>query len=146
MVRMLDLMPTFGVTYRPTENLLDRFFEGWRYPYYDVEACEDWMPASDISETEKEYVVTAELPGIDMKGIDISYIDGVLTIKGEKKKDTNEGESCHCAERYSGAFERSFRIPGDVNSDKIDATYKDGILKLVVTKSEKSVPKKIEVH
>ena len=146
MARILDLMPTFGVTYRPTRSLFDRFFEGWRYPYYNVEACEDWMPASDISETEKEYVVTVELPGIDMKGIDISYVKGVLTIKGEKKKESNEGECCHCAERYSGTFERSFRIPGDVNSDKIDATYKDGILKLVVAKSEKSVPKKIEVH
>ena len=146
MERILDLMPIYGVTYRPTRSLFNRFLEGWRNPYYSVEACEDWMPASDISETEKEYVVTVELPGIDMKGIDISYINGVLTVKGEKKKESNEAESCHCAERYSGAFERSFRIPSDVNSNKIDATYKDGILKLVVAKSEKSVPKKIEVH
>ena len=104
------------------------------------------MPASDIAETEKEYVVSAELPGIDMKGMDISYSSGVLTIKGEKKKESSDGECCHCAERYSGTFERSFRIPGTVDSDKIDATYKDGILKVVVPKSEKSVPKKIKVH
>ena len=145
MTEILDLMPRFGVTYRPMRNLFDRFFEGWRYPYY-YEECMDWMPDSDIAETEKEFVVTAELPGIDMKGVDISYADGLLTIKGEKMKDSNESESCHCAERYSGAFERSYRIPGKVDSDKINATYKDGILKLVLPKSKESVPKKIEIH
>ena len=145
MTRVYDLMPTVGIGYRP-RSLFDRFFEGWTHPHYYVEAGEGWMPPSDIAETENEYVVSAELPGIDMKGMDISYSNGVLTIKGEKKKESSEGECCHCAERYSGAFERSFRIPGKVDSDKIDATYKDGILKVVVPKSEESVPKKIEVH
>ncbi len=145
MTKMFDLMPTFGTSYRPMRSLFDRFFEGWEYPHKYVE-YRDWMPASDIAETVKEFVVTTELPGIDMKSVDISYAHGLLTIKGEMKKESNESEYCHCAERYSGAFERNFRIPGKVNSDKIDATYKDGILKLVLPKSEESIPKKIEVH
>lgn len=145
MTRMLDLIPTFGTRYRPTRNLFDRFFEDLGYPFYNLERG-DWIPASDISETEKEFILTVELPGIDMKGIDVSYSDGLLTIKGEKKKASDENESCYCTERYTGSFERSFRIHRDINSDKIDATYKDGILKLVLPKSEESVPKKIEVH
>jgi HSP20 family protein len=145
MTSVFDLMPTVGVGYRP-RSLFDRFFEGWTHPHLYVEASEGWMPASDIAETEKEYVVSAEMPGIDMKGMDISFSNGVLTIKGEKKKESSEGECCHCAERCAGPFERSFRISGKVDSDKIDATYKAGILKVVIPKSEESVPKKIEVH
>ena len=146
MTRMLDIIPTFGVTYRPMRRLFDLFFEDLRHPSYYIDACEDWMPASDISETENEYVVTSELPGIDMKGIDISFSDDVLTIKGKKKKELGENECRHCVERYSGTFERSFRVPGKVNSEKIEATYKDGILRLVLPKSEESIPKKIAVH
>ena len=145
MTRMLDLMPTFGTTYRPMRSLFDRFFEDWGYPLYHVERG-DWIPVSDIIETEKEFVLTVELPGIDMKGVDISYSDGLLTIKGEKKKDSDDNASCYCSERYSGSFERSFHITRDIDGDKIDATYKDGILRLVLPKSEESVPKKIEVH
>ena len=118
----------------------------WSDPYTYVVRDDEWTPASDITETVKSYVVTMELPGIDMKKTDISYIDGVLTVKGEKTKDSMEGECCYCSERYSGSFNRTFQIPGKVDSDKIDATYKDGILKLTLTKAEESLPKKIEVH
>jgi len=104
------------------------------------------MPALDIAETEKAYVVSMELPGIDMKKTDISFDNGVLTVKGEKEKETLEGECCQCAERYSGSFRRSIQISGKVDSDKIDATYKDGILKLTLPKDEASLPKKITVN
>ena len=61
-------------------------------------------------------------------------------------KESGEEECCHCSERYSGSFRRSFRIPGKIDSEKIDANYKDGILKVVLKKSEKNMPKKIEIH
>ena len=109
-------------------------------------SCKVYQPDVDILETEKEFVLTVELPGIDMKGLDISFSDGLLTIKGEKKIDSVDSASCHCSERYSGSFERSFHLTRDIDRDKIDATCKDGILRLVLPKSEESVPKKIEVH
>jgi HSP20 family protein len=127
----------------PAEKVLNRFL-GWVNPMNI--ACEDWTPASDVAETDKVYVVTMELPGIDMKKLDITYNEGSITVKGEKEKEMFEGECCHCSERFSGPFMRSIQIAGSVESDKIEATYKDGILKLVLPKSEESKPKKIEVH
>ena len=145
MRRMFELAPRFDFGLRSPMNLFDRFWSEWRNPseyFYE----NDWMPAADIAETTKDYVVSMELPGIDMKKVDISYADGTLTVKGEKHKESSESESCYCAERYSGSFQRTFRIPGKVNHEKIDATYRDGILKLMLPKAEESVPKRIEVH
>ena len=143
MTMLLDLIPT-GL--RPARSFFDRFLDDWSYPFVTLEESDVWMPASDIDETEKEYLITMEIPGVDMTKTDISYMDGLLTVKGEKHKESKEGESCHCAERFSGAFERSFRIPGKVHSEKIDATYKDGILHLTLPKSEESGVRKIEVQ
>jgi len=136
------IVPRYDVSFNPWGSLLSEWFE----PFRSVVECEEWTPASDIAETEHVYQVTMEMPGIDMKKTDISYNDGILTVKGEKVKESMEGECCHCAERYSGSFQRSFRVPGKVESDKIDATYKDGILKLTLPKAEESKPKKITVH
>ena len=136
------IAPRYDVGFRPWRNLFGSWVNPWNYP---VE-CEEWMPDSNIVETDKHYVVTMELPGIDMKKTDISYKDGDLVVKGEKLIDTEEGEGCLCSERFSGPFTRSFRIYGKVDTDKIDATYKDGILKVTIPKSEESVPKKIVVH
>lgn len=140
MTRML--VPRYNVSFSPWESLLSE----WADPFLSAVECEEWLPASDIAETEDAYLVTMEMPGIDMEKTDISYNDGILTVKGEKRKESTEGECCHCAERYAGPFQRSFRIPVKVQSDKIDATYKDGILNLTLPKSEESKPKKITVH
>ncbi len=149
MTRTLELIPTLRNVYRPFRpftGLFNRFFDDWAHPFYRFEDRECWVPASDIAETDKEYVVTVELPGVDMKGLDISYKDGLLTVKGEKKNGETEGQSCYCSERYSGSFERSLAIPGKISEDKIDATFNNGILKLVLPKSEESMVKRIEVH
>lgn len=141
----LELLPTFDLSCGPRMGLFDRLFEESRLPVYYVEDCSGWRPASDISETKDEYVITAELPGIDMKALDVSYSNGILTLKGEKKKaPVREDLSCSCAERYAGSFERSFRIVGGIKEDEIDASYKDGVLTLVLPKREDS--RKIEVH
>jgi HSP20 family protein len=144
MERMLEMAPRFGFPLRPSmfiDRLIDEFFR----PAYGIEGYE-WIPVSDIAETDKAYMLTVELPGVDPKNVDISYNDGVVTIKGEKYKETAEGERCFCSERYSGAFERSFRVPGKVDQDKIDAVFQHGVLKLTLPKSEESVPKRIEIH
>jgi HSP20 family protein len=145
MARMLDVVP---VSFRTTLPLFDRVLDEWFYPYpvtYGAE-CANWVPASDIAETSKEYIVSMEAPGIDMNKTEVTYTKGILTVKGEKVKESREDECCHCAERYSGSFERSFRVSGNVDGDKIDATYKDGILKVVLPKTEESSVKKIEIH
>lgn len=104
------------------------------------------VPAFDISETEKEYMITGEIPGIDVKDLDITLLDGMLTIKGEKKKEKEDtDENYHRIERHYGSFQRNFRIPEKVKTDKLDATYKDGVLKLTLPKAEASEAKKIEV-
>jgi len=145
MATLTDVVP---VSFRTTLPLFDRVLDDWFYPYavsYSAE-CADWVPASDIAETPKEYHVSMEAPGIDMNKTEITFSKGILTAKGEKVKESIEDECCHCAERYSGSFERSFRISEEVDGDKIDATYKDGILKVVLPKTEESSVKKIAIH
>jgi HSP20 family protein len=145
MARIVDVVP---VSFGRSLPFFDRVFDEWFYPYpvsYDAE-CADWVPASDVAETGKEYVVSLEAPGIDMNKTEITFTRGVLTVKGEKVKDSNADECCHCAERYSGSFARSFRVSEKVDGDKIDATYKDGILKVILPKTEESSVKRIEIH
>ncbi len=145
MMRMFNVIPRIDVAFRPQTRRLDSFFTNWVVPSTNLDE-NDWIPASDIAETDTEYHVTMELPGMDMKELDISFSEGVITVNGEKTKGVSIGESCHCSERYYGPFQRSFRIPGKVDTEKIEATYKDGILIVSLTKSKESVVKKIEIH
>jgi HSP20 family protein len=144
MTSLLSLIPR-NRTFLPTHGLFDRFFEDWDMPsLFNVNA--EWVPAFDISENEKEYIITAELPGIDIKDVDITLSEGVLSVKGEKKQEKEDkGEDYHMIERHYGSFHRSFRLPGKVETDKIDANYKDGLLKLTLPKAEGRETKKIEV-
>ena len=145
MMRMFNVVPRYNVAFKPQTRLLDRFFSDWVMPSTYLNEG-DWTPASDIAETETQYHVTMELPGIDMQNLDISFSEGILTVKGEKAKEVSIGESCYCSERFSGSFQRSFQIPGTVDQEKIEANYKDGILKVSLAKSKESAVKKIEVH
>jgi HSP20 family protein len=144
MTSLLSLIPR-NRTFLPTHGLFDRLFEDWDMPsLFNVNA--EWVPAFDISENEKEYIITAELPGIDIKDVDITLSEGILSVKGEKKQEKEDkGEDYHMIERHYGSFHRSFSLPGKVEADKIDANYKDGLLKLTLPKAEASKTKKIEV-
>ena len=145
MTRMLGLIPkTFPFVLE--RGFFDRFFEGWDYPAL-LDEERTWVPAFDISENEKEYILTAELPGVDAKDLDITLSEGILTVKGEKKQEKEDnGENYHRIERTYGSFQRSFHLPEKVQTDKVDAAYKDGILKLTLKKDEKSEVKKITVN
>ena len=144
MARMLDLIPRTNIIF-PMRNVFDRFFEDTMAPSFLSEE-KMFVPAFDITESEKEYKVVAELPGMDEKELDVTFTDGILTVKGEKKQETEDkGETYHRIERRYGSFQRSFRIPDHVQADKIEATYKDGVLKLMIPKSEESEVKKIEI-
>ena len=107
---------------------------------------ETWSPSLDVSETKSDLIVKTELPGIDPKDIDISLSEGILTIKGEKKQEKEEKESdYHVVERSYGSFTRMVRLPKDVKSDKISASYKNGILKITLPKTEETKKKEIKI-
>ena len=106
----------------------------------------EWAPSLDVSETKDNFVVKAEVPGIDAKDIDISLTGDVLTIKGEKKQEKEEKEEdYHLVERSYGSFSRSVRLPAEVESDKIKASYKNGILNITLPKSEKVKAKEVKI-
>lgn len=106
----------------------------------------EWAPAVDVSETADQVVVKAEVPGIEVKDIDISLTGDMLTIKGEKKSEREEkGESYHLVERSYGSFARSLKLPAVVDADKIEATYDKGVLTITCPKKEEVKPKAIEI-
>jgi len=108
----------------------------------------EFVPRMDVSDTDKEIMITAELAGIDEKDVDITLQDDVLTIRGEKKVQRDENEkSYHLVERSSGTFSRSIALPAEIEQDKIEATFKKGVLTIRLPKQpvEESKAKKIEI-
>jgi HSP20 family protein len=106
----------------------------------------DWFPTLDVSETKNEIVVKAEVPGMDPKEIDISLSDGVLSIRGERKQEKEEKEEdYHLVERSYGSFARSVSLPKEVKHDKISASYKNGVLKIVLPKSDEAKKKEVKI-
>ena len=145
---MFELVPwrrNRGALARPRRDLFNWFFEDLTLPDF-WSAEQEWLPAFDVSETENEIIVKAELPGMDVKDIDIALTDGLLTIKGERKLEKEDKkENYHRIERQFGSFSRSLNLREKVKADGIEAAYKDGILTVALPKAEESKPKKIEV-
>ena len=155
--------PALFGDWRPFEALrkeVDRLFDDfgddfWQRPFRSLAGGEKgWArkfvatPAADVTETDKVYEITAELPGIDQKNIEVNVADGGITIKGEKKEETEEKKKdYYVSERRYGSFERYFGLPEGVDADKIEATFKNGVLKVTLPKTaEAQKPaKKIEV-
>ena len=144
----MELMPwkPFGeldTFRREMDSLFERFMGGRPFTR---RLREEWLPSVDISETKNDLVVKAELPGLDPKDIDVSITGNVLTIKGEKKEEKEEkDEQRHYMERYHGSFQRSFQLPAEVKSDKIDASFDKGVLKVTLPKTEQAKKKEIEI-
>ena len=112
---------------------LGQFEEGWGK-----------APAVDVCEREKEYEITAELPGMDTSNIDVKLANGVLTIKGEKKEEKEEKEKdYYLSERRFGSFQRSFQLPEGIDEDKIQASFEKGVLTIMLPKgAEAQKPEK----
>jgi HSP20 family protein len=105
-----------------------------------------WNPAVDVVEREDNFIIEAELPGIKKEDIHISFVNEMLTIRGEKKVEKEEKKkNYHRSERSYGSFSRTFNFPGNVKADKVDAEFNNGVLKVIVPKSEEAKPKQIEV-
>lgn len=107
---------------------------------------DDAFPAVNIWSSEDQVMVTAELPGMNPDDIDISVVQGQLTISGQRKIDLPENMNCHRQERSQGNFTRAFRLPFDVNNEKVTAKYRDGILYISLPRLEETKPKKITVN
>jgi HSP20 family protein len=106
----------------------------------------DWTPSVDISETENEYQIKAEIPDVKKEDVKVTLEDGVLTIQGERKHEKEErGKKYHRIERSYGSFVRTFSLPDVIDDEKVKAEFKDGVLNLHLPKSEKAKPKAIEV-
>jgi HSP20 family protein len=127
------------------DRLMDTFLFGVPQTRDFPEETE-WLPAVDVAETKHEIVVTVEAPGMDSKGFDISLSEGTLTVRGEKKQDRVEKEeNYHLIERRYGIFSRSIPLPEEVESGKISASYKHGVLTITLPKSEGTKGKEIKV-
>lgn len=103
------------------------------------------LPACDYDESEKEFRFNMDLPGVPKEDVKIELHDNQLTVRGERKEEKRAEGARGAMERYYGAFERSFTLPGTVDPDRVSADYKDGVLTIVVPKSAASQPKLIKI-
>ncbi|MEW5914200.1 MAG: Hsp20/alpha crystallin family protein [Thermodesulfobacteriota bacterium] len=128
---------------REMDDLWGRFFDTGEAP---LTASGDFVPSVNVRETEKAFEVTAEVPGLKPEDIKVEFHEGVLTLSGEKNEEAEKQEgSWHVMERRFGSFSRSMRLPRDIDIDKLEATHRDGVLKVVLPKSAKAAGKTIEV-
>jgi HSP20 family protein len=143
-------------------NEIDRLFDdfnvgSWRSPFgrtvFDTEPFWrgeiSWgkIPAVDIAETENAYEITAELPGIEEKNVEVKHADGMLTIKGEKRDEREEkNDNYYLSERNYGAFQRSFRVPESVDADKVEASFKNGVLTVTLPKTREAQKKEKRIE
>lgn len=120
----------FGL-WRPFGGSLLDFRPSWP-------AEEGWIraPAVDVCEKDKQYEITAELPGMDPSNVEVKLANGILTIKGEKKEEKEEKQKdYHLSERRFGSFQRSFQVPEGIDEDKVQANFDKGVLTITLPKS-----------
>jgi HSP20 family protein len=136
----------FGSLQREVDRIFDEFSRG--FGTLAVADNGSLVPSMDISETDKEFVITAELPGLERKDVEVSLEDNVLTIRGEKKIETSpndKNKNVHVNERSYGAFYRVLELPGSVDPASVQATMSKGVLKITMPKPAHPEAKKIEV-
>ncbi len=141
MTLMRYTRPNKNVTSKNFSDLMDEFFN-------DVvnDRRDSFVPGIDISETEDQFLISAELPGMSKEDINISLENGRLAISGERTFENEEkGKKYHRVETKYGSFERSFQLPDNVDEDSISATYENGLLNISIDKNEDKVQKQIEI-
>jgi HSP20 family protein len=146
----LQPVSLFGSLHREIDRLFDDLTRGG-FGTLPSPAQTNLMPSIDVTETDKEIEITAELPGLERKDVDISIEDDLLTIRGEKKVETKQEDqedkdkNYHVSERSYGVFYRVIQLPPGVDPSSIQAVMSKGVLKLTIPKPAKAEPKKIEV-
>ena len=123
------------------DNLWSHFLGETSFP---GSVSQEWMPTVDVSETEDQLLIKAELPGLDAKDVSVSLSGDMLTIKGKKEhEEEKKDEYFHRSERYYGSFQRTFRLPAKVKPEEVDATFKKGVLQIALRKTEESKKRKL---
>jgi HSP20 family protein len=138
----------FAAMRQEMDKIFSQFGSGLEMAPFEKSALAEWSPRINVSETEKEIQVTAELPGIEEKDVEVTLDNGVLLIKGEKKAEKEEkNKNYHRVERSYGSFMRSFALPHEVEDDKAEAAFKNGVLtvKLPKTFEAQQAVKKIAI-
>ncbi len=139
----------FDMLQREVDRVFDEFTRGFpRFglPAPSAAAMPALTPRMDVIETDKEFEITAELPGLEEKDVQVNVADNVLTIRGEKKAEKEEKDKdYHLVERSYGAFERSLELPAGVDADAIAASIANGVLTVKVPKPAAAQAKKVEV-
>jgi HSP20 family protein len=133
------------------DRLLPSFFGRWPRMAFDRNGIKyDWKPSADISETDQEYLIRAELPAVKKEDVKVTFENGVITIEGERKQEKVEkNEKVHRTETFHGSFSRSFTLPDNINTDAIRCDSKDGVLTVHVPKvpgKQAPQPKQIRVE
>src|SRR3954462_12618969 len=105
-----------------------------------------WTPALDLYQNNDNVVAVVELPGMRKEDIEISLHEGMLTVSGDRKRDTGEDEQAERSERPVGKFRRSISLPTRVDASKVNASYKDGILTVTLAKAEEAKPRHIQIN
>jgi HSP20 family protein len=143
------------VPWRPFQDLqeMERRFDDifgrpfWPMMWRRIPTIEPgWLPAIEVFEKEDKFVVKADLPGMKQEDISVSVVGDTLTIKGERKSETEvKEEDYHCCERSYGSFSRSISLPSNVDAKKIEASYDDGVLEIILPKAPEIKPKKVTI-
>jgi len=135
----------------PVADLLDNFFSNWSPrqilpSLFEKSLDGSLVPSVDIDESETSYLIKTDLPGLTKEDINVNIEDGIMTISGEKKRETEKKDKHYSRyERSYGKFSRSFSLPNNVDSKKVEAKYHNGVLEVTLTKTEGSKPRGIEV-
>lgn len=126
---------------------IPRFFDDFFNDFPMIHARENWLPRVDILEKDGEMILRCEIPGVSEKDIDLKLEGNVLTLRGEKKLDHEEGrDNYHRVESFYGTFSRSFTLPETVDTDKIKADYKNGVLTVTIPQKPEVRPREIPVN
>jgi len=146
-VRGGEIMDPFVSLHREVNRLFDDFSRGFDVHMPPVGFGGLGWPHTDVVETDNEYRVTAELPGLEEKDVELTFQDGVLTLKGEKKVE-HGGEGTLHSERFYGRFQRTLSVGPDVDESKVSASFRNGVLTVVLPKSPEapSKTKRIQIN
>ena len=136
----------FADDFQALQERIHRIFQDTALSRVGEEAMGAWVPSCDIYEEGDSIIVKAELPGVEKSDIDVQVENNVLTLRGERKREKEvKSENLYRTERFYGSFTRSFTLPVTVDTEKIHAEYKDGVLQVTLPKVDAAKPRRIKV-
>ena len=147
MTKLVRFSPTTDVRrmQREIDHLFNSFFPTPRVQNSEEAETAVWTPRIDLSENDESYLIKLDVPGVAKDNLNISYHEGTLTVSGERVEDKEEENTYVRVERLFGRFYRSFNLPKAIDEDKIEATYTDGVLQVLIPKTEEIKPRQIQV-